>query len=239
MALEIERRFLVCGEAWRPLVRWTRALQQGYLAGSADGLTLRVRSDGGDGAWLTLKYPAAGIARQEFEYAIPPADAEALLERSGSRVCKARHGLALPGGDWVLDVFSGDNAPLVIAEVELEQAGDHQPGAVQQRRFGSAPLRELDVRRATALAGSPATQRWGSSWGRLQQLKPSRQILPWSMAQFSSATRFLAPVLVNTLLTWLSTVRLLIISRSPISWLVSPWATNSMISSSRSESSMR
>ncbi|MEY4771840.1 CYTH domain-containing protein [Vulcanococcus sp.] len=122
MALEIERRFLVCGEAWRPLVRWTRALQQGYLAGSADGLTLRVRSDGGDGAWLTLKYPAAGIARQEFEYAIPPADAEALLERSGSRVCKARHGLALPGGDWVLDVFSGDNAPLVIAEVELEQA---------------------------------------------------------------------------------------------------------------------
>ena len=122
MALGIERRFLVCGEAWRPLVRWSQTLQQGYLAGSADGLTLRVRSDGGEGAWLTLKYPAAGIARQEFEYAIPPADAEALLERSGSRLCKARHGLALPDGDWVLDVFSGDNAPLVIAEVELEQA---------------------------------------------------------------------------------------------------------------------
>ncbi len=58
------------------------------------------------------------------------------------------------------------------------------------------------------------------------------------MAQFSKATRFLAPVLVNTLLTWLSTVRLLIISRSPISWLVSPWATRSMISSSRSERSI-
>mgnify|MGYP001550972129 CR=1 FL=1 len=37
------------------------------------------------------------------------------------------------------------------------------------------------------------------------------------MAQFSRATRFLAPVLVNTLLTWLSTVRLLMVRRSAIS----------------------
>ncbi len=120
MALEIERRFLVAGEAWRSHVRWSRNLQQGYLAGSADGLTLRVRSDGDEAAWLTLKYPASGIARHEFEYAIPPQDADALLERSAARVLKQRHGLDLPGGDWVLDVFSGDNAPLVIAEVELE-----------------------------------------------------------------------------------------------------------------------
>ena len=57
------------------------------------------------------------------------------------------------------------------------------------------------------------------------------------MAQFSSATLFLAPVLVKMLLTWLSTVRLLIVSDPAISWLVSPWATSSMISSSRSERS--
>ena len=120
MALEIERRFLVAGEAWRPHVRWSRNLQQGYLAGSADGLTLRVRSDGLGAAWLTLKYPASGIARHEFEYAIPQQDADALLERSAARVLKQRHGLDLPGGDWVLDVFSGANEPLVIAEVELE-----------------------------------------------------------------------------------------------------------------------
>ena len=72
---------------------------------------------------------------------------------------------------------------------------------------------------------------------REQQLKPSRQILPWSKAQFSRATRFLAPVLVKILLTWLSTVRLLIVSEWAISWLVSPWATSSTISISRSESS--
>lgn len=122
MALEIERRFLVQGDAWRPAVQWTRQLQQGYLAGSATGLTLRVRSDGDAGAWLTLKYPAAGIARHEFEYAIPMADAAALLQQSDSQLRKQRHGLDLPGGDWVLDVFAGDNAPLVIAEVELERA---------------------------------------------------------------------------------------------------------------------
>jgi len=59
------------------------------------------------------------------------------------------------------------------------------------------------------------------------------------MAQFSRATRFLAPVLVKMLLTWLSTVRLLIVSAAAISWLVSPWATSSMISISRSERSWR
>jgi CYTH domain-containing protein len=120
MALEIERRFLVASEGWRPHVCWSRNLQQGYLAGSADGLTLRVRSDGLGAAWLTLKYPASGIARHEFEYAIPQQDADSLLERSAARVLKQRYGLDLPGGDWVLDVFAGENAPLVIAEVELE-----------------------------------------------------------------------------------------------------------------------
>ena len=120
MALEIERRFLVAGEGWREHIRWDRHLLQGYLAGSADGLTLRVRSDGVEAAWLTLKYPAAGIARHEFEYAIPLSDAEALLERSRASLLKRRFGLDLPGGDWVLDVFEAANAPLVIAEVELE-----------------------------------------------------------------------------------------------------------------------
>ena len=122
MALEIERRFLVCGQAWQTHVRWSAALRQGYLVSGAAGLTLRVRSDGQDGAWLTLKFPAGGIARQEFEYAIPPADAEALLLQCPEALSKQRYGLDLPGGDWVLDVFEAGNAPLVIAEVELEQA---------------------------------------------------------------------------------------------------------------------
>lgn len=64
----------------------------------------------------------AGLAlsRLEFEYAIPTADAEALLALTEQRLVKCRHGLDLPGGDWVLDVFEAENAPLVVAEVELE-----------------------------------------------------------------------------------------------------------------------
>ena len=130
MPLEIERRFLVAGAAWQAHVRWSATLRQGYLVSGADGLTLRVRWDGQDGAWLTLKFPAGGIARHEFEYPIPAADAEALLLQCPEALSKQRHGLDLPGGDWVLDVFAAANAPLLIAEVELEQAD--QPVAIPE-----------------------------------------------------------------------------------------------------------
>ncbi|MFO7629063.1 MAG: CYTH domain-containing protein [Prochlorococcaceae cyanobacterium] len=141
MALEIERRFLVSGEHWRRHCCWSQGLQQGYLMAGADGLTLRVRiaskaaADGsaefGPGklgplaAWLTFKAPvsgkapAAGLACHEFEYPIPIADAEAMLALAPHSLRKRRYGLDLPGGDWVLDVFEGANAPLVVAEVEL------------------------------------------------------------------------------------------------------------------------
>jgi adenylate cyclase len=129
MALEIERRFLVqLDSPWRAHVRWRRFLHQGYLVGGEKGFTVRVRRSHGDGngdppeAWLTLKAPTGGLARHEFEYAIPTADAEALLELTSLRLTKWRHGLDLAGGDWVLDVFEAANAPLAIAEVELERA---------------------------------------------------------------------------------------------------------------------
>jgi adenylate cyclase len=129
MALEIERRFLVVGDGWRPLVRWSARLRQGYLSRAGDSLTLRVRLSEASGpaqAWLTLKAPPPGgadpLTRLEFEYPIPLADGEALLALTAQRVAKWRHGLDLPGGDWVLDVFEGANAPLVVAEVELAAA---------------------------------------------------------------------------------------------------------------------
>ena len=140
MALEIERRFLVIGDGWRRHVRWQGELQQGYLTSTPGGFTLRVRlsrqaaapgpdTDPATGAWLTLKAPLAsagdgeggGLVRQEFEYPIPPADAGALLALSGRQLSKRRHGLDLADGDWVVDVFEGANAPLVVAEVELER----------------------------------------------------------------------------------------------------------------------
>lgn len=156
MALEIERRFLVCPgpagavQPWDTHVTWQARLQQGYLSASAEGFTTRVRSDGRGGAWLTLKCGtpgSEGLVRHEFEYAIPAVDAEALLELCPSALRKWRYGLDLPGGDWVLDVFEEANAPLVIAEVEL--SAPTQPVAVPpwcvqeitgQGRFSNAAL---------------------------------------------------------------------------------------------------
>ncbi|MFZ0409710.1 MAG: CYTH domain-containing protein [Cyanobium sp.] len=137
MALEIERRFLVVGPGWRSHVRWQASLQQGYLLQGADGLTVRVRirealTKDAAMAWLTLKAapsrtgaaaddrPGLALSRLEFEYAIPLDDAQALLALAPHRLCKCRYGLDLAGGDWVLDVFEADNAPLVVAEVELD-----------------------------------------------------------------------------------------------------------------------
>jgi CYTH domain-containing protein len=126
VAREIERKFLVTGEAWRagaaaPGV----AYRQGYLsAGSDAGCTVRVRI-GGERAFLTVKGPAAGAARDEYEYPIPPADAAEMLERlcAGGAVEKVRHRVPFGGRTWEVDVFAGENAPLVVAEVELESAG--------------------------------------------------------------------------------------------------------------------
>ena len=125
MALEIERRFLVAGQDWRPLVRCHTRLRQGYLTTGSDGLTLRVRLSEAE-AWLTLKAVPPGardaLTRLEFEYGIPLADGEALLALTERQLGKCRYGLDLPGGAWVLDVFEGANAPLVVAEVELGAA---------------------------------------------------------------------------------------------------------------------
>lgn len=138
LALEIERRFLVSGMEWQRHSQWQARLRQGYLSRPGDGLTVRVRCSEpllGQSplqAWLTLKAPPASggsaravpagqaLSRLEFEYAIPPADAEALLSLTDQQLLKIRHGLDLVGGDWVLDVFEDANAPLVVAEVELE-----------------------------------------------------------------------------------------------------------------------
>lgn len=124
MALEIERRFLVRGSAWRQHIRWQSPLRQGYLLADHEGLTVRVRLGAEGQAWLTLKAVAGAIARHEFEYPIPLADAEAMLALAPVQLSKIRYGLDLPGGDWVVDVFEGGNAPLVLAEVELERLED-------------------------------------------------------------------------------------------------------------------
>ena len=120
MAVEIERKFLLAGDGWRNEVARSERLAQGYLtqAGSG-GASVRVRI-GGEHAWLNVKSAVAGVERFEYEYAIPRADAEQMLERfCAGRVEKVRHHVPHAGFDFEIDEFLGDNAGLIVAELEL------------------------------------------------------------------------------------------------------------------------
>lgn len=117
MAMEIERKFLVRGDAWRAQAHATRTLAQGYLGG--DLCSVRVRVDCND-AHLNIKAKVRGSSRLEFEYAIPLADAKMLMsDLAGAQVTKTRHLIQCGAHLWEVDEFAGDNIGLVVAEVEL------------------------------------------------------------------------------------------------------------------------
>jgi len=119
MSIEIERKFLVRNDDWRPLVARHVPLQQAYL-GLDGGLSTRVRIIGASDASLTIKSRKAGLRRLEFEYPIPLQDGETLLGLcQGARIEKVRHIVPWQGLNWEIDVFEGDNSGLVIAEIEL------------------------------------------------------------------------------------------------------------------------
>jgi len=116
---EIERKFLVRGDAWKAAATEATRIAQAYLRTDGDA-TVRVRVREGRPATLTVKSQAAGLTRLEFEYEIPQADAEALFAlRQGAIVEKVRHQVPVDGLVWEVDVFEGAHAGLVIAEVEL------------------------------------------------------------------------------------------------------------------------
>ena len=120
MAIEIERKFLVTGEDWKPLAVGSKRLRQAYLARSGKA-AVRVRIVDDTSATLTIKSQGARTSRLEFEYPIPVNDALDLLElREGILLSKVRHLVEHGGLTWEVDVFEGDNAGLVIAEVELQ-----------------------------------------------------------------------------------------------------------------------
>ncbi len=116
MATEIERKFLVQGTQWRndTGVRFS----QGYLNRDKER-TVRVRLAGRK-AFLTIKGVTRGPSRTEFEYEIPMEDAEQLLKLcDGPIIEKTRYRIVHQGTTWEVDEFLGENAGLVIAEIEL------------------------------------------------------------------------------------------------------------------------
>ena len=128
MAVEIERKFLVRGEAWRNLVTHKASIRQAYLA-SGERSTTRVRISNGTDATVTIKSKRAELRRIEIEYPISVLDAEALLSlRHSGLIEKTRFTVPWRSHCWEVDVFSGDNDGLVIAEIEL----DHESEAFER-----------------------------------------------------------------------------------------------------------
>ncbi|MFT3667992.1 MAG: CYTH domain-containing protein [Pseudoxanthomonas sp.] len=130
MGVEIERKFLVAGDGWRAAAREVVPMAQGYIndMGAMDRgeqkASVRVRIQG-ETAFLNLKSRELGHTRQEFEYLIPVADARALLALCvGGVIDKRRHYVEHAGHLWEVDEFLGDNAGLVVAEIELDHADE-------------------------------------------------------------------------------------------------------------------
>ncbi|NKC29997.1 CYTH domain-containing protein [Falsiroseomonas selenitidurans] len=125
MGVEIERKFLVDGDGWRASARGAGvAMRQGYLS-TGRSPVVRVRI-AGERAFLTIKGPG-GLVRAEFEYAIPVADAEAMLALCPAPpLAKTRHDVPHAGHLWTVDVFEAPArlAGLVLAEVELSDAAE-------------------------------------------------------------------------------------------------------------------
>lgn len=122
----MERKFLPANDAWRALAQRVVPMAQGYLndIGMVDSgamqASVRVRIEG-DAAFLNIKSRDLGVRRQEFEYAIPMEDAQALFQLCvGGKIEKHRHCVSHAGHLWEIDEFFGDNAGLVVAEIELD-----------------------------------------------------------------------------------------------------------------------
>ncbi len=118
MAKEIERKFLVKGNSWRNLASG-KPYRQGYLS-TVKERTVRVRSVG-DKGYITVKGPTVGATRSEYEYEVPLADANEMLDHLCERPLIEKIRYRIPAGDvtWEVDEFQGENRGLITAEVEL------------------------------------------------------------------------------------------------------------------------
>jgi adenylate cyclase len=123
MGTEIERKFLVCSDAWRAEAGPGTRLRQGYLHTGTP--VVRIRQAGAM-AFLTIKGPGL-LARAEYEYPIPVEDAAAMLASLclPSIIDKTRYRLIHDGLSWEVDEFAGHLDGLVLAEIEL--ASPDQP----------------------------------------------------------------------------------------------------------------
>ncbi len=120
MAIEIERKFLVMGKCYRQLAKPV-SYRQGYLSTAKERI-VRVRIEG-ERAFLAVKGVTNGVTRTEYEYEIPPAEAEHILAKLCEKpiIEKDRYKIECDGMVWDVDEFHGPNEGLIVAEVQLNR----------------------------------------------------------------------------------------------------------------------
>ena len=121
MAQEIERKFLVVSDDWRADAGTGTVMVQGYMqSGKQSSIRVRLTDDK---AWLNIKSATLGVSRNEYEYEIPLADAREMLASlcGDSVISKTRYRVPVASHTWEVDIFSGDNQGLVVAEIELSE----------------------------------------------------------------------------------------------------------------------
>ncbi|MDP2903388.1 MAG: CYTH domain-containing protein [Methylovulum sp.] len=125
MAIEIEHKFLLANEEWRKHINRSVNYRQGYLS-SAPTSSVRVRISDKQ-AWLNIKSATIGTHRHEYEYEIPLADANEILNNLCKKplIEKTRHFVIDDGNVWEIDEFDGANQGLYVAEIELPEIGQH------------------------------------------------------------------------------------------------------------------
>lgn len=117
MATEIEFRYLVDTELWKPTSEGVE-IMQGYLCLEPER-TVRIRTMDTK-AFITVKGKKIRASAPEFEYEIPYSDAIEMLNMCVAVVTKIRYRERHKGELWEIDVFTGQNTGLVIAELERE-----------------------------------------------------------------------------------------------------------------------
>jgi len=180
MPVEIERKFLVVGDGWRKPGSGQH-YRQGYLCKGE--VTIRVRCGASQG-FLTIKGSSNGPVRPEFEYEIPLDEAEELLNLCRRPLVeKVRHEIWHAGMVWHVDEFAGENAGLVLAEVELR----HPDQAVVLPDWVGGEVTSDERYRNSRLADAP----WGKGWGG----QPPESRPPW--AERNGSTAASTPLVVD------------------------------------------
>lgn len=124
MHIEIERKFVVRNDSWKRDADAGTPYIQSYLC-IEENRVIRVRITGTQ-AFLSLKFASSLMIRDEYEYEIPCADAQRIMKFFSDRPpveklrYKVRHGNHL----WEIDVFTGENQGLIVAEIELQSPGE-------------------------------------------------------------------------------------------------------------------